>query len=313
MAAWRMAFKVDNQGFSLWQQCLRLGVAAITYEPLLETDLSRFTHGKPSVLWARLAPTQKASLRRVAYEMEPGDIIYVKDGPRIVDRGVVTGPYLFDYESRVKMEDGRPWAHQVQVDWSRSFPGEGVPILLGTEQLTVKKLSRGEVDRIESAVSGMRTPRRGSPSSRQSHRDSLIEEAYYRESKAVLKIIVPRHNKLSNSFVRWLKAEHGISAVQEHDRIDIQFKVRGQSHIAELKVCFGVDARQSIREALGQLCEYNHYPMRRCADVWLIVLDEAPSESDRTFIETLQDKRGLPLVIGWQSERGFSFAGGWPG
>lgn len=312
MTAWRMAFKVGSQGYSMWSQCLRLGVAAITYDPLLETDLSQHAEGEPRSLWARLAPTQKASLRRVAYEMEPGHVIYVKDGPRIVDRGIVTSSYFFDHEYRVLMQDGRPWAHQVQVDWSRSFPPGGVPMLLGTEQLTVKKLSSEEVGRIERAIGGSRHTRRGSSSGRQARLDSLIEDAYYRESKAVLKVIVPRHNRLSNDFVRWLKAEHGISAFQEQDRIDIQFNLRGRSHVAELKVCFGVDARRSIREALGQLFEYNHYPKRRCAEVWLIVLDEPPSADDRMFVENLQNNRGLPVTIGWQVQEGFRFAGSWP-
>jgi hypothetical protein len=313
MRAWRMAFRVGNQGPSLWSQCLRFGVAAITYEPLLETDLSRYPKGEPKARWNQLEPTQKASLRRLAYEMKPGDVIYVKDGPRIVDRGVVTGGYFFDHDFRVKMPDGRgPWAHQVQVDWSRNFPTEGIPILLGAEQLTVKELALNEVERLEQAINGSRQSRRRKSSARQTRRDSLIEDAYYRETQAVLKIIVPLHNKLSNSFVHWLKAEHGVTAAQEQDRIDIQFDLKGKSNLAELKVCFGVETRNSIREALGQLFEYNHYPNRRCADVWLIVLDKAPSENDLTFIQNLKDERDLPLVIGWQVLGGFMFQGAWP-
>ena len=317
MTAWRMAFRVGNQGYSMWPQCLRLGVAAITYEPLLETDLSRHPEGEPRALWNKLEPTQKASLRRVAYEMKAGDIIYVKDGPRIVDKGIVAGPadgpaYFFDRDYRVLMQDGRPWAHQVRVDWSRSFDPEGIPILLGGEQVTVKELSRSDVERLEMAIARRRHRPRAGSWKRQSRRDALIEEAYYRESPARLKVIVPRHNQLSNSFVQWLDRTYGVSAVQEQDRIDIQFRLWGRSHLAELKVCFGVGPRKSVREALGQLCEYNHYPRRRPADVWLIVLDEEPSEDDITFLENLRETRDLPVVAGWPSDGGFRFGGDWP-
>jgi len=37
--------------------------------------------------WEQLkSAAQKASLRRMAYEMTGGDVLYVKDGSRIIDR-----------------------------------------------------------------------------------------------------------------------------------------------------------------------------------------------------------------------------------
>jgi hypothetical protein len=315
MTAWRMSFRVGNQGHEMWPQCLRLGVAAITYDPLIETDLSKYPEGEPEELWNELEPTQKASLRRVAYEMKAGDVIYVKKGPKIVDKGVVKGPakrnaYLFDSEFRLRQPDGTPWAHQVPVDWSANFPE--LDILLGGEQVTVKELASGEVTQIETAIGAVRAKTRGTSPGVETASKSLIEDAYYRESPARLKIIIPRHNKLSNEFVKWLKKEYGTTAKQERDRIDIHFSLNAKSCLAELKVCFGVGARKSIREALGQLLEYNHYPKRQSADTWLVVLDEEPALDDFDFVHTLREKRALPIVIGWCSGNGFRFRPTWP-
>lgn len=315
MTTWRMSFRVGNQGYEMWPRCLRLGVAAITYSSLTETDLSKYPKGEPKDLWDRLEPTQKASLRRVAYEMKAGDVIYVKQGPKIVDRGIVKGPvkgnaYTFDSKFRLCEPNGTPWVHQVPVDWSMDFPE--IKMLLGGEQVTVKALSADEVKKLEEAVAAVNEKSWNIASGEPAGTESLIEDAYYRESPARLNVIVPRHNKLSNRFVKWLKKEHLVAAVQEQGRIDILFKLKGKSCLAELKVCFGVGPTKSIREALGQLLEYNHYPKRHTADVWLVVLDEEPSTDDFEFIETLREKQSLPIVIGWYSHDDFEFKPNWP-
>ena len=315
MHYWRMSFRVGTGGYPMWPDCLRLGVAAMTYKSLAETDLSKYLPGEPKSLWSELKPSQKASLRRVAYEMAEGDVIFAKDGPMIVDRGVVTGPYSFDSELRMPDPNGVPWAHQVPVDWSRRFTP--IKILLGrSQQLTVEELTSTEVERMINKVEGTIVP---------SHdlRDEdeyldtlragdLIEDGYYRESPARLKFIVPRHNKLSNSFCRWLENVHKAKATQEKHHVDICFKLKQTEILAELKICFGVGTTKSIREALGQLLEYNHYPPRKEADAWLIILDEEPSTEDRLYIHVLRDKRSMPITIGWQTRDGFSFDPKWP-
>jgi len=96
----------------MWPECLRLGVAAIGYDPLFTTDLSNYPAGEPQQLWSKLKPTQKASLRRVAYDMKLGDVMYVKQGPMIVDRGTITGSYAFNSHFRLIDPYGNPWAHQ---------------------------------------------------------------------------------------------------------------------------------------------------------------------------------------------------------
>lgn len=146
MTTYRMAMRAGNGGQNLWPLCFSLGVAAITYDPLSRTNLSDYLPGEPIELWAELAPTQKASLRRVAYEMKKSDVIFVKQGPKIVGRGVVKGPYEFDHSYRIIDEYGTPWPHQVPVFWDNDFVE--IDILLGGEQLTVKELSQDDVQKI---------------------------------------------------------------------------------------------------------------------------------------------------------------------
>jgi len=81
---WRMAFCCGNRGPSLWKECRKLNVAAITYNPLARVDLTGHKYNEPRSLWNQLYPTQKSSLRYVAYDMKHGDTIYVKEGAQII-------------------------------------------------------------------------------------------------------------------------------------------------------------------------------------------------------------------------------------
>ncbi|HET9364556.1 MAG TPA: hypothetical protein VFP71_06130, partial [Candidatus Angelobacter sp.] len=268
---------------------------------------------QPHRLWKQLAVSQKVSLRRVAYEMQGADIIYVKQGPKIVGKGVIQGSpnqraYRFDSRFQITDPQGVPWSHQVPVDWSGDFPQ--IDMLLGSEQYTVKELSEQEVARIEQVAARTATQSISQMPARQA--ELLSEEIYYRETPAMRKVITPRHNGLSNDFRCWLARQFRINAVQEKEQIDIKFSCKGQSVLVELKICFGVGTTKSIREALGQILEYSHYPKREPAENWLIVLDEEPSSNDKCFIEKLRTERLLPLFVGWRTSSGFLFHPSWP-
>jgi hypothetical protein len=142
-----MAFRDGKRGHDLWEDCYRLSVAAISYGPLETTDLSQCSKCEPKELWAQLKPAQKSSLKRVAYEMKKGDIIYVKQGPKIVGKGLVKGSYMFDAEFRLIYPEGVPWAHQVPVEWAPDFPE--INILLGAELLCVKELFSADIKKLE--------------------------------------------------------------------------------------------------------------------------------------------------------------------
>jgi hypothetical protein len=74
---------------------------------------------------------------------------------------------------------------------------------------------------------------------------------------------------------------------------------------AELKACYGMTTTLAIREALGQLLEYNYYGWRSPAHRWFIVLDSPPSEQDMKYVRTLASKKLLPLFLCWKSRDEF--------
>jgi hypothetical protein len=156
MTAWRMAFRNGKGGTEMWPHCRRLGVAAITYRPIQDIDFSQFPGEEqfPAVVkaaWSQLKGTQPASLRRFLYEMEEEDVIYVKQGPMIVGKGVV-GPYIFDEERRIRDPDGDYWRQQRIVKWMTEFPE--VRFTLGAPQVVaVVRLTDEEVTSFEQAVS----------------------------------------------------------------------------------------------------------------------------------------------------------------
>src|SRR5258706_12974730 len=151
MKLWRMAFRVGDGGDEMWPTCLQFGVAAITYDPLARIDLSKFPQNYPKDLWAKLSPPQKYSLRQVAYVMEKGDIIFVKQGANIIGKGLVKGSYQFDTHFRIIDTNGIPWAHQVPVEWQSDFVA--VKMSLGDQQrYTVRELRQEVLVELEKEI-----------------------------------------------------------------------------------------------------------------------------------------------------------------
>lgn len=85
----------------------------------------------------------------------------------------------------------------------------------------------------------------------------------------------------------------------EDRRIDVTFSCSGKSHLAELKICYGANTRHAIREALGQIFEYNYYPPYDETQSWWLVLDHIPSANDCEYISTLRQRYDFPLIISW--------------
>jgi hypothetical protein len=140
----------------------------------------------------------------------------------------------------------------------------------------------------------------------------LLEEVYPRATPASLKMIYPRHKELSNQFVDWLRRNGKTVVGQERKRVDVEFKDGACFCRAELKVCYGVKTTHGIREALGQLLEYNYYGSRTPADQWYIVLDTAPAKGDIAYLRKLTREKLLPLSLCWKRKddfRAISLAG----
>ena len=133
----------------------------------------------------------------------------------------------------------------------------------------------------------------------------LLEDVYPRATPASIKMIVPRHKKLCNKFISWLNSTGRAVLSWEKDRVDVEFRDGTGLCRAELKTCYGMTTTLAIREALGQLLEYNYYGWRAPADRWFIVLDSPPSKEDVKYLQTLRGKKRLPLFLCWQSDKDF--------
>lgn len=149
MAIWRMAFRDSPRGPSFWLQCSKLGVAAITYEPVVDVDFSVYEKVSAAPGWRELKAPQKGCLRHFVHDVQPGDLIYVKEGPMIVGKGVVSGPYEFDAAGPILVEGGAsPYRHQRRVEWFPDF--EPVKIQVGRPAiLTLLQLRPQDVLAIE--------------------------------------------------------------------------------------------------------------------------------------------------------------------
>ena len=142
---------------------------------------------------------------------------------------------------------------------------------------------------------------------------ALTVDEFYRESRARRQRIIPMHNRLSNSFKEWLRSQ-GIGRVsQERSRVDITFTTDRGTYLAELKVCdrTGIGATRGIREALGQLLEYNLYPGRTKARNWMVVLDVKPSTDDLKFMKrvSVTIRTRARLYLAWPRGDGFKLDG----
>ncbi|MFQ5511840.1 MAG: hypothetical protein ACE5EO_08325 [Candidatus Krumholzibacteriia bacterium] len=139
----------------------------------------------------------------------------------------------------------------------------------------------------------------------------LAEDAYYRENPQSLKRIIRRHNTLSNKFALWLERSGFSEVARQRDYVDVTFEKDAARYRAELKTCYGVGSTKAIREALGQLLEYNLYPGKdRAADHWAIIIDERPTRHDIEYLLVLRRQLNLPLCLGWKERDGFVFPDG---
>lgn len=161
MNYWRMAFRIGSQGYEMWPDCYDRGIAAIGYwtddgygEEVVG-DCSKITEDEYDEIWRKKEPkniSARNSLKNVAYRMKKGDIIYVKQGPYIVGRGVVTRKYKYD--PSILRGRKTEWGHFVRVDWEKEFPR--FKLVLGADRITVLRLKGKHLNKISEMESQIR-------------------------------------------------------------------------------------------------------------------------------------------------------------
>ena len=108
-----------------------------------------------------------------------------------------------------------------------------------------------------------------------------------------------KHKEMQNALKPILLAEGYDKVYLEKDCVDMKaFTKYGQKHFFELKV---YSAKESIREALGQILEYAHYPQNTKAKKLFIVSPEPPTEDDRNYMEFLRETYKLPVWFRYYS------------
>lgn len=109
-------------------------------------------------------------------------------------------------------------------------------------------------------------------------------------------IMTFQHKELSNSIVDYLKKNGYQNVKAENDYVDISCQDSSGTRIFfELKTAKTVKA--AIREAIGQLLEYNHYPNHNKADKLIIVTAHEPEQEDMQYLMGLRTIYHIPKNI----------------
>jgi hypothetical protein len=216
-------------------------------------------------------------------------------------------PYRFASASRVAPRGKNPWCHLIDVDWNRNFLPFSYRDKAG--QTTLLQLNRDRVQQFErlERLQLLRSGHQVAPENEIAHLRLLEEGSYFRYTPAATKEICRQHVALSNRFASWLMATHRVRLAQEKEQIDAVFQIAETRFLVEFKIAYNKETRYAIRQALGQILEYNYYPLRLPHDRWLLVLDCPPSDEDVAFIKSLYDQLHLPVFIGWEAGTKFEF------
>lgn len=103
-----------------------------------------------------------------------------------------------------------------------------------------------------------------------------------------------QHNELSNLMVEYLKKNGYTKVKAEENYVDIKcVDKEGKKIFFELKTAQTV--KSAIREAIGQLLEYNHYPNSSKADKLIIVTKYEPEQEDIQYLTGLRMIYKIPV------------------
>lgn len=103
-----------------------------------------------------------------------------------------------------------------------------------------------------------------------------------------------KHNHLSNEMVKFLKCNGYTDVVTDKEFVDIQaIDLKGKKIYFELKTADTV--KLAIRQALGQLLEYNHYPNKSNADKLIIVTSLEITQKDMQYLKGMRSRYNIPV------------------
>lgn len=167
------------------------------------------------------------------------------------------------FEPRYILPEGHP-AYRIgryqPLNWTNSTPSAPVKSSSSPSQKDGKR--RSERDRARAAVEGT--------------------------------IYSPRHVKLQNALFDHLCTRFGRNAVKyEEGYIDLQLRRGGVQTLFEIKIA--PTPKSCIRQAIGQLLEYDLYPDRKRSSQLIVVGDGATTRDDESYLEHLRKRFGIPI------------------
>lgn len=141
------------------------------------------------------------------------------------------------------------------------------------------------------------------PSRSETPEGQLKSEDAFMRSPVDAVSIDPQHARLQNALFGVLKERYGKSAVHyERDCVDLWLTTPRETVLFEIKIA--MTAKSCIRQAIGQLLEYNHYPSTTRAKQLVVVGDCAIRPDDITYVKSLRSLYGLPIYYArWDWEQ----------
>jgi hypothetical protein len=135
---------------------------------------------------------------------------------------------------------------------------------------------------------------------------TLNTDPFWRINQSGEILVDPLHKKLQNAVEKILNKDyvHLYSEKKPSDALGQRIDMKGQQietgewHYFEFKT---YSAKRSIREALGQILEYVHYPSKRRAKKMFIIGPEEPDENDKQYMKQLREIYNIPIWFRWYS------------
>lgn len=114
-------------------------------------------------------------------------------------------------------------------------------------------------------------------------------------------VVEAYHQKMQEAIKPILEREGYTEIVMEEDHVDIRANWRDVPHFFELKTYDS--AKACIREAIGQILEYAHYPQNSRATELIIVGPAVPTDDDKRYLKTLRDRYNLRLYYRYYNDK----------
>ena len=129
---------------------------------------------------------------------------------------------------------------------------------------------------------------------------TLNTSEFWRINKAGEVLVDPLHKKMQEAVKALLEKDY-VHLYLESGFVDMKGQpIKGDDtwHYFEFKT---YSAKRCIREALGQILEYAHYPSKQRAQKLFIIGPEKADEQDVAYMKFLRDTYHLPIWYRWYS------------